>query len=68
MITSHTCLLAGADICEGVRQVKPAMPTGAEVGFLEPISVAGGTRVRSCARGLTGVTQCEDQQRYEQVS
>jgi hypothetical protein len=58
-------LSAGADGCEGVRQVKPAVPAGVWILWSAP--VAGGTQVRRCARGLTGVTQCEDQQRYEQV-
>jgi hypothetical protein len=68
MIASHICLSAGADGCEGSRQVKPALPAFAKDGFLEPTEVADSKQVRRCARGLTGVTQCEDQQRYEQVS
>jgi hypothetical protein len=67
MITSHTCLSAGADSCEGVRQVKPACRPARRIDSAVD-RVAGGTRVRRCARGLTGVTQYEDQQRYEQVS
>jgi len=34
---------------------------------LRSAQVADDTHVRRCAQGLTGVTQCEDQQRYEQV-
>ena len=49
MITSHPYLSAGADICEGSRQVKPAVPAGAEADT-QAVPVAGGTRVRGCAR------------------